>query len=118
MSPTEATAVFSAITAAIAAIFVPIYLNRRKTQATAGQLQLLDSREVAKMMRSERDQLRQQLNEATQRYEQQIRDLKADYEAKLAAAERKHQEQIADLRAQINELYRQLYAPRTPRSEP
>lgn len=109
MSPTEITAVFSAITAAIAAIFVPIWLNRRKTQTTIGHLQLLDSREVAKMMKSERDDLQRRLDKCNHMYEQQIRELKADYEAKLAALERRYQTQIADLRTEINDLYRRLY---------
>lgn len=115
MSPTEVTAVFSAVTAAIAAIFVPIWLNRRKTQTAVGHLQLLDSREVAKMMKSERDDLQRRLDECNHTYEQQIRELKADYEAKLAAVERKYQAQIADLRTEMNDLYRRLY---TNRPEP
>lgn len=117
MSPTEITVVFSAITAPIVAVFVPLYLNRRKTQVSAGQIQLLDSREVAKMMKSERDQLQQRLDEVTEHYERKIDALKADYEAKLAATERKYQAQIADLRTEINGLYKRLYS-QPPRPGP
>jgi Skp family chaperone for outer membrane proteins len=112
---------------AIATIAFPMYLNRSKVKTTVAEQESVDSREVAKMFKEERDRLQLRLDTMQADYERRMTVLQADYERRmgtlreegeraLAAAKTAwqaqyatDQTQIVGLRDELQALYRQLY---------
>jgi hypothetical protein len=100
VSPTELTAVISAITALVGTPIFTTWMNRRKTTVTS----------VAKMYKDERDRWERKFDEA------QLTNANAliAVEAKWKAQHEEDQAQIAQLRAEIDTLYRRLYSAPPP----
>lgn len=116
MNPTVLTTILGLVVTAIGTIAFPMYLNRSKTKTTVAEQESVDSREVAKMFKEERDRLQLRLDTMQAGYEQRMVALRQENERALSAAKSawqvQHdtdQNQIAELREELRNLYKQLY---------
>lgn len=116
MNPTVLTTILGLVVTAIGTIAFPMYLNRSKTKTTVAEQESVDSREVAKMFKEERDRLQLRLDTMQAGYEQRMVALRQENERALSAAkavwqaQHEHdQAQITGLRDELQTLYRQLY---------
>jgi Skp family chaperone for outer membrane proteins len=134
VNATVLTTIMGLCVTAIATIAFPMYLNRSKVKTTTAEQESVDSREVAKMFKDERDRLQLRLDTMQADYERRMTVLQADYERRMstlreegeralaaakAAWQVQHetdQTQVAGLRDELQTLYRQLY--RQPPSGP
>ena len=125
MSATVWTTLIGLLITAVGTIAFPVYLNRTKRQDTSIDQKSVDSREVAKMFKDERDRLQLRLDTMQADYERRMHELRlenakalAEVEATWKARHERDQDQIADLRTELQGLYRQLYQPPAPRQAP
>lgn len=113
-NPVVWTTVVSLIIAAIGTIGLPMFVNRSKSRETTEDRKSVDSREVAKMFKEERDRLQTRLDTMQAEYERRIHEMRVENAQALARA----QTTITGLREEIQSLYRQLYQQQPPRSGP
>jgi Skp family chaperone for outer membrane proteins len=123
VNATVLTTIMGLFITAIATIAFPMYLNRSKVKTTTAEQESVDSREVAKMFKDERDRLQLRLDTMQADYERRMSTLREESERALAAAKaawqvqhETDQTQVAGLRDELQTLYRQLY--RQPPSGP
>jgi hypothetical protein len=113
VNATVLTTIIGLAITAIGTILFPLYLNRSKHTETVAEQDSVDSREVAKMFKEERDRLQLRLDTMQANYERQM----ATMEAGWRSQHDKDQAQINDLRAELQGVYRQLYQ-QPPRPAP
>lgn len=123
MNATVLTTLIGLVITALGTIAFPIYLNRSKNRVTTSEQKSVDSREVAKMFKDERDRLQLRLDTMQADYERRMQTLQIENERALSAAEatwkaqhERDQTQIVELRSELQGLYRQLYQQPPPRS--
>jgi hypothetical protein len=123
MNATVLTTILGLVITAIGTIVYPLYLNRNKAKADTAEQESVDSREVAKMFKEERDRLQLRLDTMQAGYEQRMVALRQENERALTAAKaawqvqhENDQNQIAELRDELQNLYRQLYRSPPPGS--
>jgi hypothetical protein len=117
------TTIMGLCVTAIATIGFPMYLNRSKVKTSTAEQESVDSREVAKMFKDERDRLQLRLDTMQADYERRMVAMRQENERALTAAKNawqvqhdSDQAQITELRIELQNLYRQLY--RQPPSGP
>lgn len=109
------TAVIGSATAIVTAIAWPYWQGRAKKRDDYSTFRLMDSQEVAKMMKDRGDEIQARLDTTVKEHEKQIAQLKKENEIKIAEVETKwtkihaqDQAQIAQMQLEIDNLYRRL----------
>jgi uncharacterized membrane protein YgaE (UPF0421/DUF939 family) len=104
------------IIAAVSSIVLPYWLDHHKQRGTIEQQESMDSQAVAQMFKGERDRLQLRLDTMQADYERRIAALRQENRLAVENAERewktiheRDQQQIIELRAELQQLYRQLY---------
>lgn len=119
MTATEVTTVAGVAIALLGSVLIPLYLSRRRDNQSHDHADVLDSTNVARMMKDERDRLQTRLDAIEENHARQIGELKTASELALATAEtkwrlqsEKDQARIEELKQEVDALYRRLYNPR------
>lgn len=125
MNATVLTTVIGLVITAVATIGFPLYLNRSRTTTTAVAQESVDSREVARMFKGERDRLQLRLDTMQADYERRMAALRVENAQAMAVMKatwdsqhERDQTQITELRAELQGVYRQLYQQNPPPRSP
>lgn len=124
MNALEATSLAIALIAALAAWIVPTVIYRRtkrgedlQKNATAEAMEDRTAastwRDINKALSDDRENLQRQLNDQKRDHDETVRDLRKEYEKKLADQDTR----INSMQREIDRLYRELYSrdhPGTP----
>lgn len=105
MSPTELTAIITAVTAAIASVIVPLYLQHQAARQAAAGGAIISWQSITKVLQEERDALRKELDTTEAKHRRELQELDADYQAQLTEARAR----ITHLETEVADLYRRLY---------
>ncbi|MGH3827638.1 MAG: hypothetical protein ACRDQX_10765 [Pseudonocardiaceae bacterium] len=121
MTAETVTTVVGVVISVLGGVLIPLYLTHRKNTQSHDHSDVLDSTNVARMMKDERDRLQARLDAIETNHQQQIDKLKNDSEQALAAAEakwrlqsEKDQAQIEQLKQEVESLYKRLFQTRPP----
>jgi uncharacterized protein YoxC len=118
MNATTLTTIISLIIAAVATVFLPMYLNRNKGKQSSTAVSYTDSRQVAQMFKEERDRLQLRLDTMQADYERRMSALRDENARAVAEVERQwrvvhdqDQKQIVQLRDELLQIYHRMHNP-------
>jgi hypothetical protein len=134
MTAIDLTKFMGALTVLLSTVFLPLYINRRKSKQKDASSAALTHASVAQMFKDERDRLQIRLDQIesshetqmasmTTRHQQEIDSMRVahtvaikEVEDKWRAQHAEDEEQIRQFKREISDLYARLY--RTERPPP
>lgn len=107
MSPTDLTAIMSAIIATCGTIAIPLWFRHKRARDDESQFELVNWKNMNAALAKERDDLRLRLDVIDSHYIERIKQLDADWQGQMVNARtriRQLEEEVSQLQAALRSL--------------